>query len=311
LDGQKGSEEKRPESLSIPYLVEELLKSYEEHGMANLEQNLPSRQEVSEILDDLLGILFPGYFGLRGISRVDAEYMVGSAIHSAYRLLSNMVERCLRYRCEGGAPDGRDAAAEAERIASKLLSSLPRIRAMLAEDVQAAYDGDPAAKSIEEVIMSYPCIVAIATYRIAHELYLEGVPFLPRMLTERAHSLTGIDIHPGAKIGRSFFIDHGTGTVIGETTIIGDNVKLYQGVTLGALSFPRDEKGRIMKAGKRHPTIEDNVVIYSGATVLGGKTIIGRDSVIGGNCWIVSPVPPKTKVSVRAPHQRYRNSDGG
>ena len=181
------------------------------------------------------------------------------------------------------------------------LRKLSNLRVRLSADVQAAYDGDPAAKSIDEVIFAYPAIFAITVYRLAHELNLQGIPLLPRMMTEHAHSITGIDIHPGAMIGDGFFIDHGTGVVIGETTIIGNRVKLYQGVTLGALSFAMDEEGRMIRGKKRHPTIEDDVVIYSGATILGGTTVIGRGSVIGGNVWLTRSVPPYTRVIISEP----------
>ena len=194
---------------------------------------------------------------------------------------------------------------QAEEIADDVIGHIPEIRRLLSGDIQAAYDGDPAANSVEEVILSYPAILAVATHRIAHLLYRREVPLIPRIMSEYAHGITGIDINPGARIGKNFFIDHGTGTVIGETTVIGDNVKLYQGVTLGALSFPRDEKGKIVKGRKRHPTIEDNVVIYAGATILGGGTVIGRNSVIGGNVWITSSVPPNTKVIANLPEQNH------
>ncbi len=297
--------------LRLPMHVEEILDSYRKHGGINLleQQNLPSRNEVADLLDRLLALLFPGYFGLRGISRSDAQYVVGNALHSIYDLLRDLAERCIKYDCKKDEKCLVDVCAErAHKATSLLLARIPQIRERLGEDIQAAYDGDPAAKSIEEVVLSYPSILAIAAHRIAHVLYTEEVPFLPRMISERAHSLTGIDIHPGARIGRSFFIDHGTGTVIGETTIIGDNVKLYQGVTLGALSFPKDERGKIIKGGKRHPTIEDNVVIYAGATILGGHTVIGHDSVIGGNCWIVDSIPPDTKVSIQDANQTYTSN---
>ena len=178
----------------------------------------------------------------------------------------------------------------AENVTEHLLRRLPKVRELLKGDVGAAFDGDPAAKSYEEIVISYPCITAIATYRIAHELYLKDVPLIPRIMGECAHSKTGIDMHPGAKIGKNFFIDHGTGVVIGETTIIGDNVKIYQGVTLGALSFPKDERGKIIKSGKRHPTIEDNVTIYAEAAIL-GDVVIGKNSIVGGNVWIKESVP--------------------
>jgi serine O-acetyltransferase len=179
---------------------------------------------------------------------------------------------------------------------------------MLSGDIQSAYAGDPAAVSTDEVILSYPCVLAITAYRIAHVLYLDGIPLIPRIMSEHIHSITGIDIHPGASIGKNFFIDHGTGVVIGETTEIGDNVKLYQGVTLGALSFPKDEKGNIIKGRKRHPTIGNNVVIYSGATILGANAVIGDDVVIGGNVWITSPVASGTTITITAPHQNYKEN---
>ena len=184
----------------------------------------------------------------------------------------------------------------AEKAAQHVLTQLPRIREMLKGDVGAAFGGDPAAKSFEEIVISYPCIIAIATYRIAHELYQKDVPLIPRIMTECAHARTGIDIHPGAKIGKNFFIDHGTGVVIGETTVIGDNVKIYQGATLGALSFPKDERGKIIRGGKRHPTIEDNVTIYAEATIL-GDVVIGKNAVIGGNVWIKESVPAGVTVT--------------
>jgi len=200
--------------------------------------------------------------------------------------------------------DTGDCRTMAEDATGHLLAQLPNIRGLLKGDVTAAFDGDPAAKSYEEIVLSYPCIIAIATYRIAHELYLKDVPLIPRIMTECAHAKTGIDIHPGAKIGRNFFIDHGTGVVIGETTVIGDNVKIYQGTTLGALSFPKDERGRIIKGGKRHPTIEDNVTIYAEATIL-GDVVIGKDTVVGGNVWIKESVPAGVTVTTSSPDLVY------
>jgi serine O-acetyltransferase len=198
----------------------------------------------------------------------------------------------------------------ADAVVMRLFNKLAELRALLNEDVLAAFAGDPAAKSVEEIIFSYPAIQAITTHRIAHELYREEVPMIPRILSEHAHGKTGIDIHPGAQIGRSFFIDHGTGVVVGETCVIGNNVKLYQGVTLGALSLPRDSDGTLIRHRKRHPTIEDNVTIYSGATILGGETVIGEGSVIGGNVWLVESVPPHSKVLYDARLKHSRTDDG-
>lgn len=240
----------------LPTLVARVVDSYNEHGGINFQEqhNLPSRREVSDLLEDLLSVLFPGFFGLRGISKSDAQYVVGNALHGLHDSLEDLIERSLKYECHKEDQCPTDICADkATRVASSLLNSIPEVREMLGEDIRAAYDGDPAAKSIQEVIMSYPSLLAIATYRLAHHLYEQEIPYLPRMMGETAHSQTGIDIHPGASIGRSFFVDHGTGAVIGETAIIGNNVKLYQGVTLGALSFPKDERGRIIKGGKDIP----------------------------------------------------------
>jgi serine O-acetyltransferase len=194
----------------------------------------------------------------------------------------------------------------AQVVVKELLEKIPEIRSLLSGDIEAAYNGDPAAVSAEEVILSYPCVLAITTYRIAHELYLRGVPLIPRIMSEHVHSQTGIDIHPGAKIGRNFFIDHGTGVVIGETAEIGDNVKIYQGVTLGALSFPKDEKGRLIRGRKRHPTVGNSVVIYSGATLLGADAVVGDGVVIGGNVWITSRVASGTKITIAPPELKYK-----
>jgi serine O-acetyltransferase len=196
-----------------------------------------------------------------------------------------------------------------EEVSRRFLSALPGVRAEVAEDVEAAYEGDPAATGYAEILVAYPSLHAVTTYRLAHELHLLEVPLLPRIMTEHAHGLYGIDIHPGAKIGKRFFIDHGTGVVIGGTTEIGDRVKLYQGVTLGALSFPRDADGRMIRGRKRHPTIEDDVTIYAGATILGGDTVIGRGSTIGGNVWLHGSVPAFTRVQIMPPAQRVQTGD--
>jgi len=228
------------------------------------------------------------------------RYVVGDLLSQIHTELAEQIRRAYEYQCRLNQCNHCDCETMAARVTGSLLSELPRIRTLLKDDVHAAFDGDPAAKSCEEIVMSYPCIIAIATYRIAHELYVRDVPLIPRILSECAHARTGIDIHPGATIGRRFFIDHGTGVVVGETTIIGQNVKIYQGTTLGALSFPRDERGRIIKGGKRHPTIEDDVTIYAEATILGDVTI-GKGAVIGGNTWIKESVPPGVTVGSSTP----------
>ncbi len=266
--------------------------------------NLPARAKILDILDLLFEVLFPGYTGKRTITKSNVNFIIGDILWQSYTEFSEQIERAFQYQCRIRKCDGCDCRTMAENVTQHLLAQLPKIRELLKGDVGAAFDGDPAAKSYEEIVISYPCIIAIATYRIAHELYLKQVPLIPRIMTECAHTKTGIDIHPGAKIGRNFFIDHGTGVVIGETTIIGDNVKIYQGATLGALSFPKDERGRIIKGGKRHPTIEDNVTIYAEATILGDITI-GKGAVIGGNVWIRESVPPGVTVSTPHPDLVY------
>ncbi|HID11286.1 MAG TPA: serine acetyltransferase [Candidatus Latescibacteria bacterium] len=278
-------------------IAEEIAESYEKYDRtAHLDERpLPSRKVVLEVLQDLLRLLFPGYLGKGPPSRRTVKFFVRALVDSIYVRLSEEAEKALLYQGDRPPEECRRTAQESVLY---LLEKVPELRRLLWLDVQAAYDGDPAAKSHEEVMLSYPCVTAIATYRVAHELYERGIPLIPRMMTEWAHSQTGIDIHPGARIGERFFIDHGTGVVIGETTEIGDEVKMYQGVTLGALSFPKGPDGKVVKGGKRHPTIEDGVTIYAEATILGGKTRIGKGSVIGGNVWLTSSVPSGTKVTV-------------
>ena len=266
--------------------------------------NLPVRDKILRILDLLTELLFPGYTGKRNVTRENIKFIVGDILCEVRTGLAEQVELALCHQCRLDNCENCDCKTRACRITDQLLDKLPEIRQMLKSDVQAAFDGDPAAKSFEEIIIGYPYITAIATHRIAHELYLKDVPLIPRIMSESAHSKTGIDIHPGARIGRNFFIDHGTGVVIGETTVIGDNVKLYQGVTLGALSFPKDERGRIIKGGKRHPTIENDVTIYAEATILGDVTI-GAGATISGNAWIKKSVPPGVTVAVATPKSLY------
>jgi len=259
--------------------------------------NLPVRDKIIEVLGLLTELLFPGYTGKRTVTKANVDYVITDLLCHIYTELCEQLERACKYRCRMENCDTQDCRKMAENAAEHLLTQVPKIRKFLKGDVAAAFDGDPAAKSNEEIVISYPCIVAIAAYRIAHELYLNEVPLIPRIMSEYAHSKTGIDIHPGATIGKNFFIDHGTGVVIGETTIIGNNVKIYQGATLGALSFPKDERGRVIKGGKRHPTIEDNVTIYAEATILGDITI-HRNSIVGGNVWIKKSVPADVTVSL-------------
>jgi serine O-acetyltransferase len=262
---------------------------------------LPDKASVIKILDDLVEVIYPGYFGRKHVERSNIENYVGDLLDSIYSTVTQEIYRSVRPVC-GSMSDACDhCRAIAEEQSVVFLRKLIDLRKRLSDDVQAAFDGDPAAKSIDEVIFAYPAIFAITIYRLAHELHVQGIPLLPRIMTEHAHSITGIDIHPGATIGSGFFIDHGTGVVIGETTHIGNRVKLYQGVTLGALSFPTDDEGQMIRGKKRHPTIEDDVVIYAGATILGGATVIGRGSVIGGNVWLTRSVPPHTRVVISEP----------
>ncbi len=280
-------------------LVRQIVRTYQDDTGINFIDalNLPVRDKILDVLDLLTELLFPGYTGKRSVTRNNVSFVVIDILYHVYTEMVEQIERAYKYRCKMEKCDSGDCRRMAEEATRHLLSRLPAIRESLKGDVGAAFDGDPAAKTYEEIVISYPCIGAISTYRIAHELYVKDVPLIPRIMTEFAHSKTGIDIHPGAKIGKNFFIDHGTGVVIGETTVIGNNVKIYQGVTLGAMSFPKDERGNIIKGGKRHPTIEDNVVIYAEATIL-GDVVIGKGAVIGGNVWIKESVPAGITVSM-------------
>ena len=261
---------------------------------------LPSRDAIVEIIHDLRQLLFPGYFGQLALTKANVRYHVGSLLVRLGRQLTEQIFHCLCYSDSGrgkAAPCRREAA----RLARKFLRRLPAIRGMLALDAQATYDGDPAARSIDEIIYCYPGFYAVAVYRLAHELSAMDVPLMPRIMSEHAHSVTGTDIHPGARIGKRFFIDHATGVVIGETAEIGDDVKIYQGVTLGALSFPKDERGRLIKGLRRHPKIEDNVVIYPNATILGGDTVIGKGATVGGNAYVTQSIEPGRLVRQESP----------
>ena len=278
----------------------------DEQGINQIDgSNMPQSEEIIAILEGILEILFLGYTGRHAFSTAGIEFAIGDHVNQIFQRLTVQIERAFAYRCRIECCEGCNCVEQAEDAVISLLESLPRIRDVLKTDVRAAMDGDPAAKSTDEVVISYPGMKAITVNRIAHELYRAGVPLVPRVMSEYAHAATGIDIHPGAGIGPSFFIDHGTGVVIGETAVIGSNVKLYQGVTLGALSFPKDERGRLIKGMKRHPNIEDNVTIYAGTTLLGNITI-GHDSVIGGNVWLTDSVPPYTKITSPGPELSIR-----
>lgn len=269
--------------------------------------NLAGQKAVHAVVDEFMGILFPGCHGHAPLTESHMETLYNTQIRSAAALLAEQAENAFRYQCEfEKCKDCGDCRKKAEEAVMALVESLPTVRDLLQRDIQAAYDGDPAARSHMEIVMSYPGLQAIAIHRIAHVLYQKGVPLIPRVMSEQAHSSTGIDIHPGARIGGGFFIDHGTGVVIGETCVIGENVKLYQGVTLGALSFPKDEHGNPIKGIKRHPEVRDNATIYAGATILGGETVVGAGAVIGGNVWLTHSVPPGAKVYNQQPKPRIQ-----
>lgn len=305
----------------LPELTDRIVASYREIGTINHLGHcpLPSTDIVIQCADDLIEVIYPGYHRRQNLHFGNVAYHVGDLIDTLHDRLTQQIARALRHQyrlhweieCEGEQPPEQppmDFEATGQEKAIAFLETIPRIRDYLALDVQAAHDGDPASKSPDEIIFCYPGLEAISVYRLAHELHRLDVPLIPRMLTEWAHRRTGIDIHPGARIGPSFFIDHGTGVVIGETTEIASNVKLYQGVTLGALSFPKDSQGRLIRGEKRHPTIEEGVVIYSNATVLGGDTVVGANSIIGASVSLSKSVPPNTMVVIEKPSLRFREA---
>jgi serine O-acetyltransferase len=295
----------------IPRAVEQLVLSCDDENCFDHigPDKIPSRNSIIDIVLRICRILFPGYFIRTRLEKFNLRYYFGLEATELFELMSEQVTISLRHDCIRHNLLCIGCDERGQQVAVDFMRKLPALRVVLATDVRAAYDGDPAAKSYDEVIFSYPGLFAVTIYRAAHELWELGVPYVPRVMTEYAHSRTGIDIHPGAHIGESFFIDHGTGVVIGETTRIGDRVRLYQGVTLGALSLPKDA-GELFRSRKRHPTIEDDVIIYSGATVLGGETVIGARSVIGGNVWLVASVPPDTRVFMETPKLIFRANGG-
>ncbi len=284
----------------IENLVGKIAQTYQGDSGINFidVSNLPVRDRILEILDLLTELLFPGYTGKRTVTKSNISFVVIDILCHTYTELSGQIERAFKYRCRMQKCDTGGCQALAEEATQHVLTQLPKIRELLKGDVTAAFDGDPAAKSYEEIVISYPCITAIATYRIAHELYLKDVPLIPRIMTECAHEKTGIDIHPGATIGTNFFIDHGTGVVVGETAVIGNNVRFYQGVSLIAKRIPKN--AQTIKGAKRHPTVEDDVTIYADATILGDVTI-GKGTVVGANAWLRESVPPGVTVTTAKP----------
>ena len=279
-------------------ITEELTKSFSSNiGVSYSDTiRIPERAVIITLLQGMMDLLFPGYSGQHNITTQGQFFGIGNLLDMVHEGLSSQLARAFFYHCQQETCM-KECEARGDAISTNLLKKLPEIRTLLLDDAQAALEGDPATTSLDEIILAYPGFSCICVNRIAHELYQAGVPLIPRVMSEYAHTVTGIDIHPGASIGRHFFIDHGTGVVIGETAIIGNNVKLYQGVTLGALSFPKDERGKLIKGTKRHPNIEDHVTIYAESTILGNVTI-GHDSVIGGNVWLTESVPPFSKVTI-------------
>jgi len=291
----------------LPGIVDSITETYLDKGfrLHHLEETpLPNESSIVEILDKLRAVIFPGYFGKEYVSVPNVTFYVGELLYEIHQVLSDETFKAWQSCGETQSKKREACHVKAEEASLAFLRTIPQLRKQLALDAQAAFDGDPAAKGIEEIVFSYPGMMAITIHRIAHELSKLQIPLIPRIMSEYAHRETGIDIHPGAQIGRRFFIDHGTGVVVGETTEIGDNVTIYQGVTLGALSFK--EGAHSMRGQKRHPTIQDNVVIYAGATILGGETVIGHDSIIGGNTWVISSVPPRSKVMLELPKLNIR-----
>ncbi|MGM9637694.1 MAG: serine O-acetyltransferase EpsC [Eubacteriales bacterium] len=291
-------------------LVENLMEDYEQGRDIDVSDTFtpPNKDDIIKIVLQIRNMIFPGYFKNRDYRIYTARNNLSMQLEDVLYNLSKQISIVLKYLPEYAEKEEKELLYEGEKLALKFLGKLTSIRELIQTDLQAAYEGDPAAFNKPEIIYSYPGLFAIMVSRIAHELYLLKIPLIPRIMTEYAHTITGIDIHPGATLGRYFFIDHGTGIVIGETAIIGDNVKIYQGVTIGALSTRGGQK---LHGKKRHPTIEDNVTIYAGASILGGDTVIGHDSVIGGNAFITASIPSDTKVSIKNQELEYKRGSNG
>ena len=294
----------------VNQLVEAIIEDYDKgRDIDDVIENFtnPNKDDIIKILDQLRNVIFPGYYKNKSYHVYTVRNNLSMQLEDVLYNLSKQISRVLKYLPKYAGWEERELLREGEKLSLQFLGKITQIRALIQTDLQAAYDGDPAAFNKPEIIFSYPGLYAIMVNRIAHELYLLGIPLIPRMMTEYAHTQTGIDIHPGAVLGKYFFIDHGTGIVIGETAIIGDYVKIYQGVTVGALSTRGGQK---LNGKKRHPTIEDNVTIYAGASILGGETVIGHDSVIGGNAFITASIPPNTRVSIKNQELEYKQGKG-
>lgn len=302
----------RPQAARLTKLAADIVETYDQlRGINHLGHcPLPNTNAVVEIAAELKEVLFPGFRRRDNLLRGNVAERVESLLQDVFTKLATQIARALRHEAQltGDPTSFTDFTAAGEELSLQLLSDIPQLREELSLDAKAAFDGDPAARHVDEIIFCYPGLEAIANHRLAHRLFQLGVPMIPRILSEWSHRETGIDIHPGAKIGTSFFIDHGTGVVIGETCEIAANVRLYQGVTLGALNFPKDERGRVIRGQKRHPTIERNVVIYSNANVLGGTTVVGENSIVGASVSLTKSIPPNTLVTVESPSLRFRDT---
>jgi serine O-acetyltransferase len=295
--------------LELPAIVDSIVALHDkEDRFRHLgPEPMPARSSVIEIIRRAISVVYPGYFSPARLDEVNVPYYFGQQVTDLFQLLSDQIAFAIRHDCRRFDLPCTGCEARGQSAAIEFLREIPGLQAMLAKDIAAAYEGDPAAKYHDEIIFSYPGLFTVTVYRIAHKLHRLGVPLIPRIMSEYAHGQTGIDIHPGVEIGESFFIDHGTGVVIGETTIIGNRVRIYQGVTLGALSL-RKEECEELRGRKRHPTIEDDVIIYANATILGGSTVIGARSVIGGNVWLTESVPPDTTVFLKKPELVFREN---
>jgi serine O-acetyltransferase len=290
----------------LPGIVSKIVKSLDEKDSPDHVgfPMIPSSDSVLEMIDLYLTLLMPGYFGDQSVDKSSVEFYLGNKVDRFYRILQEQIEKCLVHECDDPKSYCEDCNKTGSDTAIEILEKIPDLRKTLAGDIQSAYQGDPSAKNLEEIVFCYPGLYAVTIYRFAHELHRAHVPILPRMLTEHAHSRTGCDIHPGARIGEHFFIDHATGVVIGETSVIGDRVRIYQGVTLGGANFQKDENGILIRDLKRHPTVEDDCVIYAGAVILGGDTVVGRGSIIGGSVWLTHSIPPYTQVTLSSQEKR-------
>ncbi len=297
---------------TVDEMTERMLASYEvDSRTRHIDAGVfPDRACAIELIDLLRDLLFPGYFTGKTLTADNVRDHTASVVARVREAMEHLVDQALTYHAlQSSKGTSEDPSQKTRDITDAFFERIPEIRRLLGTDVQAAFDGDPAARNIDETVYTYPGVLAVFTHRVAHALYQLGVPLLPRLMSEHVHQTTGVDIHPGASIGESFFIDHGTGVVIGQTAVLGNRVKLYQGVTLGAMSFPKDGEGRLIRDTKRHPTLEDDVTVYANATILGGNTVVGRGSIVGGSVFLTKSVPPGHYVTLKSQDLRYRAAE--